>query len=81
MALSRGIAKFLNGFATETLVFLLGVVLNVRSLDGGFVFDDNPAIVENDDVYAHRTTISQVLGHNFWGQPQGDPSAMHHSCK
>jgi len=39
------------------------------------------AITDNADVYSERTTVSRLLGNNFWGQPQGHPSAQHHSYR
>ncbi|KAJ4428113.1 hypothetical protein ANN_24127 [Periplaneta americana] len=54
---------------TSLSVILVGaaaVVCYVNSLDGGFVFDDSEAIVNNEDLKP-ETPISNLLHNDFWG--------------
>ncbi|PSN55969.1 Transmembrane and TPR repeat-containing protein 4 [Blattella germanica] len=48
------------------IVGTAAVVCYVNSLDGGFVFDDSEAIVNNEDLKP-ETPISNLLYNDFWG--------------
>jgi len=48
------------------VVFLIAVVCYTTSLNGGFVFDDTEAVINNEDVKP-GTPISQVFQNDFWG--------------
>jgi hypothetical protein len=48
-------------------VAAVGCFLN--SLDGQFVHDDLKAIVGNADVRPELTSLSDVIAHDFWGDP------------
>jgi hypothetical protein len=48
------------------LVGTAAVICYINSLDGGFVFDDSEAIINNDDLKP-ETPISNLLYNDFWG--------------
>ena len=48
------------------VVFLIAVICYTTSLNGGFVFDDTEAVINNEDVKP-GTPISQVFQNDFWG--------------
>lgn len=48
------------------LVGTAAVICYVNSLDGGFVFDDSEAIINNEDLKP-ETPISHLLYNDFWG--------------
>ena len=48
-----------------------------NSLHGHFVLDDNPAVVENLDVDAARSSVAELFRNNFWGQRM-DAEDMQH---
>jgi hypothetical protein len=49
------------------LVALAGVFVFMNSLNGGFVFDDSEAIVNNADVRPEDSPWSSLFQHDFWG--------------
>jgi hypothetical protein len=58
-----------TGVPTSLSVILVGtaaVLCYVNSLDGGFVFDDSEAIINNEDLKP-ETPISNLLYNDFWG--------------
>lgn len=48
------------------VVFILGSLCYLTSLNGAFVFDDAEAIVNNEDVKGN-TALTQVFFNDFWG--------------
>eukprot|EP00041_Stephanoeca_diplocostata_P010069 m.159586 g.159586 ORF g.159586 m.159586 type:complete len:553 (+) comp18007_c0_seq12:143-1801(+) len=52
-----------------------------NTLDGSFVFDDNPAITENADCDPLKSDIHDVWQNNFWGQKMASPTAQHASYR
>jgi hypothetical protein len=48
------------------LVGAAGVICYINSLDGGFVFDDSEAIVNNEDLKP-ETPIFNLFYNDFWG--------------
>lgn len=52
------------------ILFLLACILYSNTLDGGYVWDDRAAIVNNPDVVdIKNTSLKDLLSHDFWGQP------------
>ena len=51
---------------TCVIIFSLASVCFVNSLDGGFVFDDAEAVVNNEDVRT-STPFAQLFNNDFWG--------------
>ena len=49
-------------------VAALSVALHANTLEGGFVWDDRAAVVQNRDVRP-STPLRELLRHDFWGQP------------
>jgi len=48
------------------LVGTAGVICYINSLDGGFVFDDSEAIINNEDLKP-ETPIMNLFYNDFWG--------------
>ena len=53
------------------------MLVYLNSLHGEMVYDDFPAIRDNPDVDASKTTIRDVFLDNFWGRRMGAPDAIH----
>ncbi|PSN52847.1 Transmembrane and TPR repeat-containing protein 2 [Blattella germanica] len=47
---------------------IIAFALYYNTWDSGFVYDDNRAILSNDDVQPH-TPLLDLLRHDFWGTP------------
>ncbi|XP_019854061.1 PREDICTED: transmembrane and TPR repeat-containing protein 4-like isoform X2 [Amphimedon queenslandica] len=60
--------------ARSSFLFTLSLLLNSHTILGGFVFDDNEAIVSNPDVRSH-VTFTSVFANDFWGYPISDPES------
>uniref|UniRef100_A0A1B6KLG0 dolichyl-phosphate-mannose--protein mannosyltransferase n=1 Tax=Graphocephala atropunctata TaxID=36148 RepID=A0A1B6KLG0_9HEMI len=56
-----------TGLALIIVSLLAGMCFS-RTVDGGFVFDDMEAVVNNDDVQL-STPIIDVFDNDFWGTP------------
>uniref|UniRef100_A0A1I7YTP2 dolichyl-phosphate-mannose--protein mannosyltransferase n=1 Tax=Steinernema glaseri TaxID=37863 RepID=A0A1I7YTP2_9BILA len=56
------------------LVFVVAFGTFLNSLGGGFVFDDNQAIVHNADVVG-GSPLSAVFQNDFWGSPMSHPGS------
>lgn len=52
-----------------------------NTLNGKFVFDDNPAITDNADCDPQRSSLYDVWQNNFWGQKMASPTAQHASYR
>ena len=52
-----------------------------NTLDGEFVFDDRPAIVDNPDCHPDKSPLMQAWKNNFWGQEMGSPYSQHASYR
>ena len=50
-----------------TLLLSISCLIYFNSLRGGFVFDDHRAILSNDDLDPEKTSLHEVLVHDFWG--------------
>ncbi len=50
------------------LAALAAIFVYLNSLEGAFVYDDMPAVVDNPDVDASKTPFLQLFRNNFWGQ-------------
>ena len=46
-----------------------------NSLHGGFLFDDNYAVLDNQDVTQPAISLATLLRNDFWGQPMASPSS------
>ena len=46
-------------------------------MEGAFVFDDLPAVVDNADVDASKTSLYQLFQNNFWGQKMDAHDVQH----
>eukprot|EP00049_Salpingoeca_infusionum_P003068 m.63027 g.63027 ORF g.63027 m.63027 type:complete len:660 (+) comp11938_c0_seq1:228-2207(+) len=63
------------------LVAFVATVTYLNGLNGDFVFDDMPAIVDNNDVFADKSDLAQLWSNNFWGQEMGASWSQHHSYR
>jgi hypothetical protein len=62
LTLSSGVPTSLS----VILVGTAGVICYINSLDGGFVFDDSEAIINNEDLKP-ETPILNLFYNDFWG--------------
>ena len=53
---------------------LAALLVYLNTLDCGICFDDEPAIKNNKDLHP-ATPWSQLLWHDFWGQPLDSPTS------
>eukprot|EP00040_Diaphanoeca_grandis_P010659 m.54633 g.54633 ORF g.54633 m.54633 type:complete len:733 (-) comp21947_c0_seq1:71-2269(-) len=72
---------FERDFFPALCIFLGTCGLYFNSIDGDFVFDDMPAIVNNADVDPSKSSMEPLWRNNFWGQPMGDPTSQHLSYR
>jgi len=56
------------------IVFILATLCYISSLEGGFVFDDTEAIINNGDVRS-ETPITQLFYNDFWGTSLTHPNS------
>eukprot|EP00730_Choanoeca_flexa_P015250 TRINITY_DN6961_c0_g1_i3.p1 TRINITY_DN6961_c0_g1~~TRINITY_DN6961_c0_g1_i3.p1 ORF type:complete len:622 (+),score=148.13 TRINITY_DN6961_c0_g1_i3:62-1927(+) len=63
------------------IVGIVAGLVYINSLHGEFVFDDLPAIRDNQDVNPSKTHWTHVFEDNFWGQPQGSQWSAHVSYR
>ncbi|KAL5484578.1 hypothetical protein EMCRGX_G021103 [Ephydatia muelleri] len=49
------------------VVFAVTFAVYINSLKCGFVFDDHRGILTNDDLDPKKTTVWDLLQHDFWG--------------
>lgn len=49
------------------LIFGASFFSYLSSLDGDFVFDDHRGILTNDDLDSSKTSLFDLLQHDFWG--------------
>lgn len=54
-------------YVAALAVFVVAFVCYLPSLDGDFVFDDNEAIIGNDDVH-DQVHWTELFLHDFWGK-------------
>jgi len=57
---------YLSQWRQQSSVFLLSVLCYINSIWGGFVFDDNEAILNNQDLDLENSW-TQVFQNDFWG--------------
>jgi len=56
------------------VVAIVSIVCYLNGINGDFVHDDIPAIVQNRDV-SGETSILDVFRNDFWGTPMSDPNS------
>eukprot|EP00049_Salpingoeca_infusionum_P026766 m.27817 g.27817 ORF g.27817 m.27817 type:complete len:648 (+) comp8977_c0_seq2:32-1975(+) len=74
-------AKNLALSGAVAIVALVAAACYSNSLEGNFVFDDMPAIVNNADVDAAKTSLLTLFKNNFWGEPMDAFNAQHQSYR
>jgi hypothetical protein len=58
------------------VALILAVIVGATTLDGGFVYDDLPAIVENPLVRG-EVPASETFRRSFWGKPLAEESFIY----
>ena len=70
----------IHGLLASGCVLGLATLCYANSCGGGFVFDDNEAIVNNKDVVGDGP-LSLLLENNFWGERMGSAWSRHQSFR
>ncbi|CAI5451106.1 unnamed protein product [Caenorhabditis angaria] len=57
------------------LIFALSFIFYSQNLFADFVYDDRPAILENDDVLSKTSWNEMLFENDFWGNPIKNPGS------
>jgi tetratricopeptide (TPR) repeat protein len=63
------------GLVTGLLCVAVAFVAYLNVLGAELAFDDHKAITNNADVDSSKTSLSELLGHDFWGQDITKPDS------
>ena len=55
-----------NKVLNNVLVAVVSVTPRIPCLFGDFVFDDRPAIINNEDV-SNKSSVIEIFQNDFWG--------------
>lgn len=61
--------KRMNSLLSASVVSVMATAAFAPCLRGTFVFDDIPALVENEIVNSEEVNLSSAFLHDFWGEP------------